>query len=178
MKYIALLVVLAVIGIGGALYLYQPTLSQESGTPSGDSPKGGEQVACTLDAKICPDGSAVGRVPPNCEFAACPSDAGESVTRSAHVGEVIEARGERIHIDSVKDDSRCPVDVQCIWAGTVHVAVTVDGGLGTSKTILEPNMPYTTEANTITLTGVAPAPVSSQTIAEGDYLLTFTISPR
>ncbi|MFA4887392.1 MAG: hypothetical protein WC595_04215 [Candidatus Nanoarchaeia archaeon] len=27
---------------------------------------------CTLDAKLCPDGSAVGRVLPNCEFAHCP----------------------------------------------------------------------------------------------------------
>ncbi len=31
-----------------------------------------EPVFCTADAKICPDGSAVGRVPPNCEFAPCP----------------------------------------------------------------------------------------------------------
>ena len=30
-------------------------------------------VACTMDAKICPDGSAVGRVGPNCEFADCPA---------------------------------------------------------------------------------------------------------
>ena len=30
-------------------------------------------VACTADAKICPDGIAVGRTGPNCEFAACPS---------------------------------------------------------------------------------------------------------
>jgi hypothetical protein len=28
--------------------------------------------ACTMEAKICPDGSAVGRVPPNCDFAPCP----------------------------------------------------------------------------------------------------------
>jgi hypothetical protein len=34
---------------------------------------GGGTVACTMDAKICPDGSAVGRVGPNCEFAECPS---------------------------------------------------------------------------------------------------------
>lgn len=27
--------------------------------------------ACTEDAKLCPDGSAVGRVGPNCEFAPC-----------------------------------------------------------------------------------------------------------
>jgi hypothetical protein len=32
-----------------------------------------EPVACTMDAKICPDGSAVGRVGPNCEFAPCPN---------------------------------------------------------------------------------------------------------
>lgn len=30
-------------------------------------------VACTLEAKICPDGSAVGRTGPKCEFAACPT---------------------------------------------------------------------------------------------------------
>jgi hypothetical protein len=29
-------------------------------------------VACTLEAKICPDGSSVGRTGPNCEFATCP----------------------------------------------------------------------------------------------------------
>lgn len=29
-------------------------------------------VACTMDARICPDGSAVGRVGPKCEFEACP----------------------------------------------------------------------------------------------------------
>lgn len=29
-------------------------------------------TACTMDAKICPDGSAVGRSGPNCEFTPCP----------------------------------------------------------------------------------------------------------
>lgn len=33
---------------------------------------GSEAVACTLDAKACPDGSYVGRVPPSCNFAPCP----------------------------------------------------------------------------------------------------------
>jgi hypothetical protein len=35
-----------------------------------------EPVPCTLDAKICPDGTVVGRVAPDCEFALCPRDAG------------------------------------------------------------------------------------------------------
>ncbi len=31
-----------------------------------------EQVFCTMDAKLCPDGSYVGRQGPRCEFAPCP----------------------------------------------------------------------------------------------------------
>lgn len=30
------------------------------------------QKACTLEAKVCPNGSSVGRTGPNCEFAPCP----------------------------------------------------------------------------------------------------------
>jgi len=33
-----------------------------------------DQVVCTQDAKLCPDGSYVSRQPPNCEFAACPQN--------------------------------------------------------------------------------------------------------
>lgn len=40
-------------------------------------------VACTEDAKICPDGSTVGRIQPNCEFAPCPD---ESVSEQAFCG--------------------------------------------------------------------------------------------
>ncbi|PIV71262.1 hypothetical protein COW57_00515, partial [Candidatus Roizmanbacteria bacterium CG17_big_fil_post_rev_8_21_14_2_50_39_7] len=32
-----------------------------------------EPVASTIEAKMCHDGSVVGRVPPNCEFEECPS---------------------------------------------------------------------------------------------------------
>ena len=36
-----------------------------------DSPSDQVPIACTMEAKICPDGSAVGRMPPTCEFAPC-----------------------------------------------------------------------------------------------------------
>lgn len=36
-------------------------------------PSSDDMLVCTMDAKICPDGSAVGRQGPRCEFAACPS---------------------------------------------------------------------------------------------------------
>lgn len=33
-----------------------------------------ESTICNSEAKICPDGSTVGRSGPNCEFTACPGD--------------------------------------------------------------------------------------------------------
>ncbi len=33
-----------------------------------------QQKACTEEAKLCPDGSAVGRTGPNCEFSPCPAE--------------------------------------------------------------------------------------------------------
>jgi len=34
-----------------------------------------ESVACTTDAKLCQDGSYIGRIPPKCDFAPCPGEA-------------------------------------------------------------------------------------------------------
>jgi len=45
----------------------------------------GTQKACTQEAKICPDGSAVGRSGPNCEFAACPAGNEESAGKMVEV---------------------------------------------------------------------------------------------
>lgn len=39
----------------------------------------GEQM-CTMEARLCPDGSMVGRSGPNCEFAPCPQKSNPSVT--------------------------------------------------------------------------------------------------
>jgi hypothetical protein len=38
-----------------------------------------QQIACTMEAKICPDGSSVGRSGPSCEFAACPGATSTSI---------------------------------------------------------------------------------------------------
>lgn len=36
-------------------------------------------IFCTMDVRECPDGTFVGRVPPNCEFTPCPGPANDSV---------------------------------------------------------------------------------------------------
>lgn len=59
-KLLVSIIVLAVFLLGAGLLCYLLTQPQEN------------PVVCTLEAKLCPDGSAVGRIGPNCEFAACP----------------------------------------------------------------------------------------------------------
>jgi hypothetical protein len=41
--------------------------------PAPVAKKGPPGVVCTMEAKLCPDGSYVSRTGPNCEFAPCPS---------------------------------------------------------------------------------------------------------
>lgn len=48
-----------------------------------------QQKACTMDAKICPDGSSVGRVLPNCEFAPCSGRSGINKTSPAPTGNTL-----------------------------------------------------------------------------------------
>lgn len=45
------------------------------------------QQACTMEAKICPDGSAVGRSGPMCEFDPCPPGEEEQTTETSMLAE-------------------------------------------------------------------------------------------
>ena len=56
--------------VAGLIHLF----TQEASAPTVVDGEG-DAVACTMDAMECPDGSYVGRVAPNCEFAACPTEA-------------------------------------------------------------------------------------------------------
>lgn len=47
------------------------TSQSGSGDTGGSGSRGGAK-RCTMEAKVCPDGSSVGRTGPNCEFAPCP----------------------------------------------------------------------------------------------------------
>jgi len=60
MKY--LWIIIGIIVVGGVVVFF---------TTRGP---GEEPVYCTQDAKLCPDGSYVGRVGPNCEFTSCPGE--------------------------------------------------------------------------------------------------------
>jgi len=66
---IVFLVIIFALGI--FLYMNNPEATHYGATPkTPSSPDNG--VVCTMEAKLCPDGSYVGRIPPKCEFKACP----------------------------------------------------------------------------------------------------------
>ncbi|MFA5841900.1 MAG: hypothetical protein WC835_03015 [Candidatus Paceibacterota bacterium] len=304
-------VIMALVVVVGGPYLYKIISKNNGGL--------GEGIACTMEAKICPDGSAVGRTGPKCEFAECPGQTtaikyinaeyglsvslpeswkGYSVsidkwTGNAfgdQLGDIAVAEGpvvsihnpgwtavntyqdipvmiftitewnnlqtdkfhigaapinpselarnsryvfalparynfaypegfeevERIIADKsvtsfeprsssegiipvtlrvtlgqrvtdsnvaltpleVDEDSRCPIDTQCIWAGTVKVRTKIESGLGESVMVFEPNKPIATEAETITLKEVNPTPYSGKSITPSSYQFVFVVEKR
>ena len=63
-KNVTGVVLLITFVLGGIFYLKYPTpIKYDTDKPT----------ACAQDAKVCPDGSSVGRLSPNCEFAKCPT---------------------------------------------------------------------------------------------------------
>src|SRR3989344_1128650 len=101
-------------------------------------------VACTQEAKLCPDGSAVGRTGPNCEFAECPdvnpsptptptptpvptpAAFGKSTTLAINE-QVKFTDGLNVTLAEI-NDSRCPEGVMCIWAGELSPLLRITGG--------------------------------------------------
>lgn len=108
--------------------------------------------------------------------AEAPAEPATTVTLA--LGESAAIGGIELMPLSVEEDSRCPADVQCIQAGTVRVLVHAKSGMGESDLTLALGIPGTTEAESVTLTGVTPAKVSTHQIEDAEYRLTFEVLPR
>ena len=63
-KVIICLIIVLLVAVGGVVAFWQYAKQVKPGS---------DLVACTMEAKICPDGSSVGRSGPNCEFSTCPA---------------------------------------------------------------------------------------------------------
>lgn len=171
-RYIFILPVLFV--AGGAMVFF--------GINMGD--KNTESIACTMEAKICPDGSAVSRTGPKCEFAECP----DAATPSAPVptsGDIVLGIGEEgkvgdlnITFDTFVQDSRCPTDVVCIQAGKVVVGITLATETKSeTKNMSSDGEPYLFYGHRVSIVSVTPLPVSTKKIATREYRVTISVVP-
>lgn len=134
------------------------------------------QKACTMEAKLCPDGTAVGRTGPNCEFAECPANG--PLTLEARIGQEVSGLGVRIVPVELLEDSRCPVDVVCIQAGTVRMRARLISGLGEANQEFKLNQPITTETEEVTLIQVMPQPLAGVETKDSAYVFRFEVSKR
>lgn len=172
--FVNILIVLLVLA-GGVYFLV------ESGKYKVES-GGEENMACTMDAKMCPDGSYVGRVAPNCEFAECPSapsspSAEVKESNTAGINQKIFLGGG-IYLTPIQvlADSRCPVDVTCIQAGDVTLRVRLEKD-ATSKEVEMKGEGSGVDFGpaVISLSDVSPEMNSKKPILEKDYKFTFKV---
>ena len=101
-----------------------------------------------------------------------------SESLSARMGAPVSRYGVIVIVRELLEDSRCPIDVQCIQAGTVRVRADVISGMGTSTMPFTLATPITTEAEEITLVSVLPAPHAGVVIKPDEYEFTFEIKRR
>ncbi len=94
------------------------------------------------------------------------------------IGKKVSALGVSITPIKVLDDSRCAVDVQCVWAGTVQLQILLESGLGSATSTISFERGVTTEAETVTLQKVQPAKHSTVELSPSDYSFTFIVSKR
>ena len=74
------------------------------------------------------------------------------------------------------EDSRCPVDVQCIQAGTVRVNVQISDGIEYTEKILNLRESGTFFGDiSISLKEVSPVPNLKVVLEPSDYVFTFEI---
>jgi len=101
------------------------------------------------------------------------------------VGRVVtlDGGGLRVRLARVESDSRCPVDVNCVWAGNAEVVFEVGARGRRGVTTLRLNTSASPERPgegrfgryTLRLVGLAPRPRGNRKIAAGRYAATLLV---
>jgi hypothetical protein len=85
----------------------------------------------------------------------------------------------RLTLKSVTDDSRCPVDVTCVWEGDAKVSIEVITPSPRAEHELHTTGRESHEAKhgpyRVTLVKLEPAPRSTVTISSSDYRATLVV---
>lgn len=98
-----MIIILAILVTGISLYLSKEINIKNNSAISVS--KKNKIVACTEEAKICPNGSSVGRTQPNCEFAPC-SGENKAVGIANPASVFCEQNGGKLEIITAEDGSQ------------------------------------------------------------------------
>lgn len=107
-------------------------------------------------------------------LAACAATtAGTFPEGPARLGQTVRVGGPTVRPIAVIEDSRCPSDVVCVWAGRLVVRAEVGTGRGTQEMDLTLGTPVAVADGALTLRQVLPAAHSRKPITPGDYRFVF-----
>jgi hypothetical protein len=110
-----------------------------------------------------------------------PSQQGARVDVTLHPGQETIVPGTilRLGFTQVVQDSRCPIDVQCIWQGEAVLELALGIGMGPSRpdtvSTLPPKNVTRLFGYRVTLVDVQPAPLSTRQIPPGEYAAHFLV---
>ena len=79
--------------------------------------------------------------------------------------------GVSVRFNAVTEDSRCPIDALCVWAGRLQISLTVTAGVQNSRDIEIDTMGQTADAAgyTFTLVVAKPSRRADVPVEPGDY---------
>lgn len=97
-------------------------------------------------------------------------------TVSARLGEEGKTLGVSITPLAVLEDSRCPVGVQCIQAGTVRLSLHVKSAVAEDTLEIGLASAISSERERVAFIDVVPPPRAGEDIADADYVFRFHVS--
>jgi hypothetical protein len=101
---------------------------------------------------------------------------GGEIIGKVKVGQTVSINGLSITVNKIIQDSRCAIDVQCIWAGSVTAEVTLENGSDKeNKNIESGKEAISFKSFSISLEEVSPGKSSSHSISSEEYDLTFKV---
>jgi hypothetical protein len=103
-------------------------------------------------------------------------DLGVEVTLGPGAAASVKSTPMKVRFIAVTEDSRCPRDVTCIWAGEVKAQIEIlESGQPATKVELLLGGSTVANACRVTLVRVEPQPASTAKIASQDYRATLKI---
>ena len=92
-------------------------------------------------------------------------------------GQTAYVDGPKIRPIKLIEDSRCPMNARCVWAGRVVVDVTLTQAGRTTRTNLILGEPQALENGSVMLDSVEPGKMAGSGQPPLDYRLHFTFTP-
>jgi hypothetical protein len=138
--------------------------------------KGIIALALVLGAAAC-GSSERAPIEPSASQDATAIDAVLGQPFTIRIGQTATVAGTNLTVRmlAVPADSRCPTDVQCVWAGNARVDLRAGGGDVSLNTHEEPHAVRMGDYR-LELTGLTPAPTSTESIAPAMYAATLLVT--